>query len=163
MGTPFFESTPVRLHGNTFKCPETASLYVERLRHALWPSCPARETQPEPPVHLSRENTFGKNVILWFFYKWIYRWPRIICISAVLWWVLAISRCSNEALLTSGSRWRREFIAALSLYLVNISLSQIQNWALIDGVFSAQTEKLFSFLSMPALKLIPSVFLHFSD
>lgn len=42
----FSESTPVRLHGNTFKCPETASLYVERLRHALWPSCPWKRARP---------------------------------------------------------------------------------------------------------------------
>lgn len=41
-----FESTPVRLQGNTFKCPETASLCVERLRHALWPSCPWKRARP---------------------------------------------------------------------------------------------------------------------
>lgn len=53
------QSTPVRLHGNTFECPETASLYVERLRHALWPSCPWKRARP------SRSRPFIARKHLW--------------------------------------------------------------------------------------------------
>lgn len=141
MGTPFFRINSCSTTWQHIQMPwNSISLYVERLRHALWPSCPWKRARP------SRSRPFIAWKHLWKECHPVILLQMDLSVSAnnlhfggfavstgdfaqVQWSVANIWR----------AHWRREFIAALSVDLVHLSFSHFQNWAVIDAVVSEQT------------------------